>query len=496
MSERSDRGAARILFATSEVAPLAKTGGLADVAAALPKALQHAGCDVRIVVPGYADLLRRIDATVVIHRGEAAGVGFEVLEATTGDLPRLWIVRCPALFDRPGNPYLGPDGYDWPDNAERFALFGRAIAQLATRTTAGFRADLLHLNDWQTGLAGALLRDTPDRPATVFTIHNLHFQGLFDYDWLARLGLPPELGTFETLEFHGRISFIKGGLVFADAITTVSPGYAREIQTPEFGAGLDGLLRHRAGDLTGILNGIDTDIWSPARDPLIPARYDTASLERKRDNKRALQAALQLPVSQAPLLGMVTRLTEQKGIDLVLAALPALREFGVQLAVLGSGSAHLEEALTAAAAAHPGQVAFRNGYDESLAHLIEAGADLFLMPSRFEPCGLNQMYSMAYGTPPVVHRTGGLGDTVNDAGPVDSAADAAVNGTGFVFERAAPDDLIAAVRRALDWWRQPARFRALQVQAMTRDFSWARSSRAYLDLYARVMRQRAPGTPP
>jgi starch synthase len=440
--------------------------------------------------------MSRLGTTVVIHQGEAAGMAFEVLEALAEDLPPLWIVRCPALFDRTGNPYLGPDGHDWPDNVERFALFGRVIALLATRTTAGFRPEVLHLNDWQTGLAGALLGAMPDRPAMVFTIHNLNFQGLFDYDWLGRLGLPPELGSFETLEFHGQISFIKGGLVFADAITTVSPGYAREIQTPEFGAGLDGLLRHRAHDLVGILNGIDTEIWNPARDPLIPARYEATTLERKGANKRALQATLQLPASRAPLLGMVTRLTEQKGIDLVLSALPALRELGIQLAVLGSGSAHLEESLAAAAAVHPAQVAFRNGYDEPLAHLIEAGADLFLMPSRFEPCGLNQMYSMAYGTPPIVHRTGGLGDTVHDPGPVADTAGTAVTGTGFVFEQTSPDALVAAVRRALDWWREPARFRALQVQAMSQEMSWARSSQAYLDLYTRIMRRRAPGTTP
>jgi starch synthase len=491
-----------ILFATSEVAPLMKTGGLADVSAALPKALAGHGCPTRILLPGYGDLLARLPGARVVHRGEVAGQWFELLEATFENLPTLWVVRCPRLFDRPGNPYLGPDGHDWPDNAERFAFFGRVIADVALREVAGHRPDIVHLNDWQTGIGGALLASAAERPCIVFTIHNLNFQGRFDYDWLSRLGLPATLGTLEALEFHGGIAFIKGGLVFADAITTVSPGYAREIQTPALGAGLDGLLRHRAADLSGILNGIDTEVWNPATDPLIAARYDTSTLDRKADNKRAVQAAMQLPVTRAPLLGMVTRLTEQKGIDLVLAALPQLRELGVQLAILGSGSAHFEQALAAAAAVHPAQVAFRNGYDESLAHLIEAGADLFLMPSRFEPCGLNQMYSMAYGTPPIVHRTGGLGDTVRHvvAGSPDSAAGAAatrapapVDGTGFVFDHARPEDLVVAVREALDCWRDPARWRAVQMNGMRQDFSWTASSRAYLDLYEALRTRRASG---
>jgi starch synthase len=443
-------------------------------------------------LPGYGDLAGRLDPAKVIHRGELGGHGFEVLESVVPGLPTVWTVSSPALFGRGGNPYLGPDGRDWPDNPERFALFGRVIAHLATRDTSGFRPDVVHLNDWQTGIGAALLADQPARPGVAFTIHNLNFQGLFDYPWLHRLGLPEHLGGMEALEFHGRISFIKGGLVFADAITTVSPGYAREVQQPELGAGLDALLRHRAADLVGILNGIDTDIWNPAADPLIARHYDHTTLDRKADNKRALQAELGLTPGAAPLLGMVTRLTEQKGIDLVLEALPALRELGTQLAILGTGSATFERALAEVAAAHPGQVAFRNSYDERLAHLIEAGADLFLMPSRFEPCGLNQMYSMAYGTPPVVHRTGGLGDTVRDAGPVAAAASgAAASGTGFVFDRPLADALVAAVRNAIEWWRQPAAWRALQASAMRQDFSWAASSSAYVELYRRILAARA-----
>jgi len=498
----------RVLFATSEVTPLIKTGGLADVSAALPAALAARGCDVRVLLPGYTQVLDQLRQPQRVERGELGGHAYELLEARCAGLPPLWVVDCPTLFARSGNPYLGPDGQDWPDNAARFALFGRVLASCACRETHGFQPDVVHLNDWQTGIGCALIAGRPVRPALVFTIHNLNFQGLFESESIDRLDLPPALGTMDALEFHGRVSYIKGGLVFADALTTVSPSYAREVQTPTFGAGLDGLLRHRAADLTGILNGIDTHTWNPATDALIPVNYDLASLERKRANKRALQERMRLPASDAPLLGIVTRLTEQKGIDLVLSALPSLRALGVQLVVLGSGAADFERALAAAADAHPAQVGFAAGYDEPLAHLIEAGADLFLMPSRFEPCGLNQMYSMAYGTLPVVHRTGGLADTVRQAevlspnastaeGDLSARAATGVAGTGFVFDRATTEDLIAAVVRALEFWRVPARWRLLQSNAMAGDFSWTASSGRYLDLYRQILQRRATmaGTP-
>jgi starch synthase len=485
----------RILFATSEAAPLIKTGGLADVSAALPRALAGLGCELRIVLPAYAGTVDRLTGVQVVLRGELAGHRFEILEGRVPELPVFWLVRCPALFDRAGSPYLGPDGVDWPDNAERFALFGRVVARLGMRSVAGFRADLVHLNDWQTGIAGALLARATGRPALVFTIHNLQFAGVFEFAWLDRLGLPTDLGRFDSLEFHGRIAFIKGGLAHADVITTVSPGYAREIQTPELGAGLDGLLRHRSADLVGILNGVDTATWNPVTDRLIPVNYGVETLDRKDANKRALQSLLGLPATRAPLVGMVTRLTEQKGIDLVLAALAPLRALGLQIAILGSGAAHFEQSLAAAADVHPGQIAFRRGYDEGLAHLMEAGADLFLMPSRFEPCGLNQLYSMAYGTLPIVRRTGGLGDTVRDAGAPPASdqpayADSPLGGTGFVFDQPAVDALVDAVARALDWWRLPACWRALQRQAMAQDFSWSASSRRYLDVYERALAHR------
>jgi starch synthase len=474
----------RVLFATSEMAPLVKTGGLADVSASLPKALRDLGCDVRILLPGYRDARRVEGDGRLVGTARIQGHTVEFREYPVPGLPPVWLVCCPELFDRPGNPYLGPDGQDWPDNVDRFALFGQAVAEAALTGLGGFRPDVVHLNDWQTGLAGALIARVARRPATLFTIHNLHFHGLFDAVHLARLGLPADLASVDALEFHGRISFIKGGIVFADAITTVSPGYAREIQTPEHGAGLDGLIRHRAAVLEGILNGIDTGVWNPATDGLIPVRYDVHTLDRKRLDKRALEGAVGLDTGDGPLLGMVSRLTDQKGIDLVLEIVPALTRLGARLAVLGSGSGRYQDALADAARRYRGRVAFVNAYSEPLAHLVEAGADIFLMPSRFEPCGLNQMFSMAYGTLPVVRRTGGLRDTVVPANAPDGSGRR--DGTGFAFDRADAASLLAAVEDALAWFGDARAWRRLQVNAMCQDFSWGASSAAYLRLYRRL----------
>lgn len=475
---------ANVLFAASEVAPLVKTGGLADVGAGLCKALTSLGCEVRLVLPAYAAILERADRGRVVDRFAIRGRTMEVREAAVDGLPPLWLVHVPGLFDRPGNPYVDEDGRDWPDNAERFCAFADAIARLALSDTAGFRPNVVHLNDWQTALAGALLAGAEGRPPVLFTIHNLHFHGLFDGSYFGRLRLPAELASMHALEFYGQLSFIKGGLVFADLITTVSPRYAREIQTPEFGCGLDGLLRHRAADLYGVINGIDVSIWSPATDPWIAERYDAASVARKALNKIALQDAVGLSRTDRPVIGMVTRLTEQKGIDLVIEALPTLLSRGVQLVVLGSGTRQYQDALAKAAARNPGQMAFIAAYDEPLAHAIEAGADLFLMPSRFEPCGLNQMYSMVYGTLPIVHRVGGLADTVRQA---DLPATQATTATGFAFSEPTPAALLGAVDRALVWYAQEGPWRVLQRNAMSQDFSWRQSSMRYLALYRRLL---------
>ena len=452
----------RILFVTPEYAPFAKAGGLGDVSAALPAALRALGTDVWVLLPGYPGVLK--EAAEAREVGRFSELGHECRMLQKGFL---LVVDCPALYRRDGDPYQDPGGQDWPDNALRFGFLCKIAARLAPQY------DVVHCNDWPTALT-PLLTDSP----SLLTIHNLAFQGNFGREWLGRLGLPEALFTMDKLEFHGRLSFLKAGLTQAHALTTVSPTYAREIQSAEFGCGLDGLLRHRNGALTGVLNGIDTETWDPAADPLLAQRYDAASLEKKQANKAALRRRLNLEASEEPLIGFVGRLTQQKGADLIAAAMPELAALPAQLALLGRGERAIEGALTAAAARHPGRVSLAVGFDEELAHLIEAGADLFLMPSRFEPCGLNQMYSQRYGTPPVVRATGGLADTVVDGE------------TGFLFERAEPGALVAAVRRALAAWREPARWREIQRAGMRRDFSWAAAARRYADLYSRLATAR------
>jgi len=474
----------RILFATSEAHPLIKTGGLGDVSASLPAALKRLRHAVRVILPAYrqavraADRVRRI-ATLRLADGEEVAL----LEGRMPDSGvTVWLVDMPRFFDRDGAPYTDPDGRDWPDNADRFAAFARVVVELACdRAGLGWRPEVVHCNDWQTGLVPALLADEPKRPGTLFTIHNLAYQGLFDWETFNRLGLPHKLWSMHALEFHNRMSFIKGGLVFADWITTVSPTYAEEIRTPEFGYGLEGLLAFRGDRLRGILNGVDYETWDPASDPLIPKRYSAASLADKQYNKQALQERLELPVrDDLPLVGMVGRMVEQKGIDLVLAALPRILKQTVQLAIVGSGEQQFEEALRQQAAAQPDRIGLFIGYDEALAHLVEAGSDLFLMPSRFEPCGLNQMYSLRYGTVPVVRRTGGLADTVVHA---DEAHLNDGTATGFLFAAPAPEALLGALDAALALWNQPTLWRRLQKQGMALDFSWERSARDYLALY-------------
>jgi len=452
----------RILFVTPEYAPFAKAGGLGDVSAALPAALRAQGTDVWVLLPGYPGVLKETADGREIARFSELGHDCRLLQKNF-----LLVVDCPALYRREGDPYQDPGGQDWPDNALRFGFLCKIAARLAPQY------DVVHCNDWPTALTPALT-DAP----SLLTIHNLAFQGNFSREWVARLGLPEALFTMDQAEFHGQLSFLKAGLTQARALTTVSPTYAREIQSAEFGCGLDGLLRHRNGALSGVLNGIDVETWDPATDALLAQRYDASSLEKKAANKAALRRRLNLEASDEPLIGFVGRLTQQKGADLIAAAMPELAALPAQLAMLGRGERAIEGALTAAAARHPGRVALAVGFDEELAHLIEAGADVFLMPSRFEPCGLNQMYSQRYGTPPVARATGGLADTVIDGE------------TGFLFERAEASALVAAVRRALAAWREPARWREIQRAGMRRDFSWAAAARRYADLYSRLATAR------
>ncbi len=479
----------RILFASSEAYPLVKTGGLGDVSGSLPRALHDLGEDVRLVIPAYPDALARVGA---VQRVAEIPTRFGVVSVLEGTLPdstlTVWLLDHPESFDRSGNPYLAADGKPWQDNAVRFTVFAEALTALAIdRCGLNWAPEIVHCNDWQTGLVPALLRLEPERPATVFTVHNLAYQGLFPMSSLSALGLAPELGTSDALEFHGQLSFIKGGLVFADRISTVSPTYAEEIQRPDFGYGLDGLLRHRRAALTGILNGIDEREWDPQSDPHIPQPYGVSNvIEGKLSARRTLCAELELePHSGTLLLGMVGRLVEQKGIDLVLAALPDLLQLPIQLALLGSGETRFESALLEWAEREPGRIGAYIGYDERLAHAIEAGADAFLMPSRFEPCGLNQMYSLRYGTPPIVNRTGGLADTVTDA-----SKDTLTRGeaSGIVFERPETGALIEAVKRACLLHADKKLWLRMQYNGMRTDFSWQRSADAYLELYADAMR--------
>jgi starch synthase len=450
----------RVLFATSECTPLAKAGGLGDVSAALPAALRSLGIEVDTLLPGYAGVLEKLGEAGEEDRFSELGCDCRLLRSG-----HLLLLDCPALYQRGGSPYQDPGGQDWPDNALRFGLLSRVAARLR-----GY--DVIHCNDWPTALVPIF-----SKVPALLTIHNLAFQGNFERAWLERLGIGQQYFSTDELEFHGRISFLKAGLVHAGALTTVSPTYAREIQTAEFGAGMDGLLRQRSRALSGILNGIDTDEWNPAADPHLAVRYDFQTIDRKLQNKAALQERLNLERdSRLPLIGFVGRLTHQKGVDLIAATIAELAALPAQIALLGKGDRELEGALGAAAARHPGRVAMATGFDEPLAHLIEAGADLFLMPSRYEPCGLNQMYSQRYGTLPVARATGGLADTILDGE------------TGFLFERAEASSLTAAVRRAVAAWREPGRWREMQGAAMRRDFSWAAAARQYADLYSRLAR--------
>jgi starch synthase len=482
----------RVLYATPEYAPLVKTGGLGDVAGALPAALRALGIDTRVLLPAYRGMRDRVTAVGPSTRIEPmARLPAADLTAVVfpGDVPG-WLVDNAALYDRDGGPYLAPSGSDWGDNALRFGLLSRAAAWLGRASPdAAWRADVVHANDWQAGLAPAYCSLLAGyRTATMITLHNLAFQGVFDAHWVADLGLPAQSFAMEGVEYHGRLSFLKAGVYYADAITTVSPTYAQEIQHEPGGMGLHGLLATRRERLTGILNGIDTTAWDPRRDPHIARTYDAARLDDKAANKRALQLELGLAVDDhAFLLGVVARLTAQKGVDLVADVAPAIVQAGGQLALLGTGDPVLEQRLRALQAEYPGAIATAIGFDEALAHRIEAGADAFVMPSRFEPSGLNQMYSQRYGTPPIVHATGGLADSVVDCTPASLAAGTA---TGFAFREPTALALRAAIERAQAAWRDRPLWRRIQRNGMARDFGWTTAAAAYAAIYARIAVRR------
>lgn len=482
----------RVLHVCSEVYPLLKTGGLADVAAALPPALDALSADARLLVPGFpafreglaerelvAELGPRFGAADVrVYRGRLPGTGVET-----------YMIDAPELYDRPGDPYADAAKHPYADNHRRFALLGWVGAQLAQGLDPGWRPDVVHSHDWHAALAPAYLRAAEQatgkrQAASVLTIHNLAYQGLFPAYLFGELDLPPAFFDVNGAEFYGQLSFLKAGIYFADKITTVSPTYAHEIQGEEQGCGLNGLLRQRARDLYGILNGVDGAVWNPATDERIPARYTSASLAGKAKCKAALQREMGLAVQPAaPLIGVVSRLTEQKGLHLLLEALPELMNRGGQLVLLGSGDAELERAFGAAAAAHPEQVAVVIGYDEDLSHRIVAGSDVIAVPSRFEPCGLTQLYGLKYGTLPLVRRVGGLADTVVDSSLENLADDIA---TGFVFDRFDADGLRAALRRAFALYARKTDWKQVGKQAMRQPFGWDRAAEQFMSIYRQI----------
>jgi starch synthase len=478
----------RILMVTPEAVPFAKTGGLADVAGALPRALVRLGHEVDVVMPRY----RKITAGSILDRLPVA-LGAEVTDTdffavTDGGVRTIFVAHA-AYYDR--DHLYGIAERDYADNAERFAFLSQAALSWAA---ASEPYDVVHAHDWQTGLIPVLQAQMfrsgqlPWRLPTVFTIHNLAYQGIFDASWLPRLGLPWDLMRMDALEYWGRISFLKAGVVFSRLLTTVSPRYAQEIQTSDFGFGFDGILRERGADLIGILNGIDYDHWDPSADPNLPAPYTASRLDGKRLSKRALHEALHLPATDdvlaKPTIGLVSRLVDQKGFDLLAALADELPRLGATLTLLGSGERRYEDLWLGLSARFPDRIGVQIGFDERLAHLIEGGADLFLMPSRFEPCGLNQMYSLRYGTVPLVRATGGLFDTVRNFDPGTG------EGTGFTFDEYSPQALLGTLRWALGVFTDQGSWKRIQVAGMQQDFSWDASARRYAEVYERAAASR------
>jgi starch synthase len=480
----------KILFAASEVVPFAKTGGLADVAAGLPAALRELGHDVRVIMPKYRSVdvsggsLKKTGERIHASVGDVIRTG-ELFTATLPSGVPVYLVRNDHFFDR--DDLYGTSKGDYPDNASRFIFFSRAI--LDAMKGMDFWPDVLHLNDWQTGLAALYLKTYQgfagyDKVASLFTIHNLGYQGLFWHYDLPLTGVGWDYFTPEGIEFYGKVSFLKAGLIYADGISTVSRKYAREMQTREFGFGLEGVLQERSRDLSGILNGVDYDTWDPATDPLIPAPYSSHNLKGKKACKKALLAEFGLTGNlERPLIGCVSRLTSQKGFDLIAAIEKDMMEADLAMVVLGTGDEKYERFFSRLSKKYPGRVGVKITYDNRVAHLIEAGSDLFLMPSRYEPCGLNQMYSLKYGAVPIVRATGGLDDTVINFNPRTRS------GNGFKFAEYSPKKLSATLRRALRIYRDKVLWKDLVKNAMECDFSWSRPALEYEKLYSRLVKK-------
>ena len=464
----------RVLSVASEAYPLIKTGGLADVVGALPAALAPHGIATTTLLPGYPTIVKFLHRAKVLRRWDTLlGTSACLLGGKIDGHPLL-VLDAPELFARDGGPYGDATARDWDDNWRRFAALGRAAADLAPQF------DIVHAHDWQGAMAPAYLRYDGAGVPSVLTIHNIAFQGRYDAAVFAGLDLPDAAYALDGVEYYGGVGLLKAGLASADAITTVSPSYAEEIRRAEFGMGLEGLIEARRDRVSGIVNGIDPAVWSPETDTALPERYTARTLPRRRRNKRAVEAAFGLDTGDGPVFVVISRLTWQKGMDVLAGELDALVAMGGRLALLGSGDAALEQAFVAAAHRHPGRVGVRIGYDEAVSHLLQGGGDAILIPSRFEPCGLTQLYGLAYGCVPVVARTGGLADTVIDA---NEAAIAAGVATGIQFGSVTPDGLSQALRRTMALYARPDHWTTMQKQGMRADFSWKRSGARYAELY-------------
>lgn len=478
----------KILFISSEAYPLIKTGGLADVAGSLPVELLKMKQDIRLMIPAYRGVVDKLKHHKIVAETSYYDLPVKIIESKLpGSHVNLWLVDCPALFDRPGGPYSNEHGDTWDDNALRFAVFCHSATSLAMDELAlNWKADIVHCNDWQTGLVPALLSLRKKPPATIFTIHNLAYQGVFSAETFTDLHLPAELWHFDGVEFYNQLSFIKGGLAYADKITTVSPSYASEIRTAEHGYGLEGLLNHRQQDLSGILNGIEHKVWNPGTDEYLTQKYNSRSLEKKAINKTALQEEYSLTVDERiPMIGMVSRLVEQKGLEIILQSLETLHKHKLQIFILGTGNTHYEIQLCEWAHKYPQQIKVVIGYDEALAHRIEAASDIYMMPSKFEPCGLNQLYSLRYATIPVVTRVGGLADTVIDAShaDIDLASIKTSKANGFIIEEHTAESFSKAIVHAIELYDDHNKWHQLQLNAMKCNHSWQMSAHNYIQLY-------------
>lgn len=488
MKEDIEMPEIKVLFATSEIAPLIKTGGLADVSGALPAALRVIGVDVRVLVPGYNQVIEQLARPQIVAAIEDLP-GFPPARLLSGTMTNgvpLLVLDCPLLYRREGGPYQTAQGQDWADNAIRFGLLSKVAAVLGSDLSPlEWHPDLVHCNDWQTGLTPAYLHFAPGAVPSVMAIHNLAFQGIFPAETVQQLNLPVSCYSIDGVEFYGNMSFLKAGLYYADQITTVSPNYAAEIQQEPLGFGMQGLLATRHDSLTGILNGIDTDEWNPTNDPYLAKPYSSANLTGKAVNKNELQRKMGLDIEpNVPLLGVVSRFTEQKGLDVLLEIAPRLIELPVQLVMLGSGVAQLQNTARDLSHRYHGKIAVHIGFSEELSHQIEAGADIFVMPSRFEPCGLNQLYSQCYGTPPIVHATGGLADSVVDCTP-ETFKDRSCS--GFSFIGMTTETLYATIQRAVELYQDRLKWNTLCSNCMVKDFSWGTSAAAYRAVYLKVL---------